>query len=455
MGRQAALHRRDTAYSWYVAVVMCLCFTFSYMDRALLQLLVGPIQKSFDLNDTQLGLLQGAAFAVFYTLFGFPLARVADTRHRRNLTLVGLVVWCAATAACGLAQNMPQLFGARICVAIGEAALAPAAVSLIADYFSPGARTRALSIYSMGVFFGSGLALGLGGTLLKYFGHDGAGQTEPWRMVFIILGAAGLLMVPLLLSVREPARLTDDGRRSEATASLRQVLAEFARKKAALLTTVGGFATTSMAASTLASWAPTFFVRVHGWALGPTGQKLGGMTLVLSPLGAIVGAMLADALTRAGRKDGKLIVGTGSAAFCAVASLVMAVTDQAVALVAIGSIQFVVGFNFGLVQACLAELVPNRMRAIASACYIASSNLLAATFGPLLVGVLNDHVFHDPMMIGRSIAIVAPGGFAVAALILAAGRRSYRSTLSLVAADGAAAQRAPDPAPLSRVKDPA
>lgn len=460
MGSQNAPHRQDTLYSWYVALVLCLCFTFSYMDRAILQLLVEDIKYSFALSDTQIGLLQGAAFAIFYTLFGFPLARIADNGHRRNLILIGLTIWCIATVACGLARTPPQLFGARICVAIGEAALAPAAVSLIADYFSSRVRTRALSIYSMGVFFGGGLALGLGGTLLRSLGHGTVdfgplGHLEAWRVVFIVLGAAGTIMVPLLLAVREPPRLTDTGGRSAGAASLRQVAAEFARKKGALLTTIIGFAMIAMAATTIGAWVPTFFVRIHDWEIGQTGQKLGALTLVLSPLGAIVGATLADAMGRAGRKDSKLIVGVGSAAFCALSSLIMTMTNQTLALVALGLVQFVVGFNFGLVQAALAELVPNRMRAFASACFIASSNLLAATFGPLLVGVLNDHVFADPMMIGRSMAIVVPGGFVVATLVLFFGRRAYRSALSLPPADGApvdGATAVPSTAPAPRTQ---
>ncbi|MDR6530199.1 MFS family permease [Caulobacter rhizosphaerae] len=435
----AAPPRQDSPYGWWVCAVLCLCFTFSYMDRAVVPLLVGPLQKAFGLSDTGIGLLQGLAFAVFYALFGFPLARVADNGHRRNLILAGLVVWCLATVGCGLARTTPQLFAGRILVAIGEAVLMPAAVSILSDYFSTKARTRALSLYSMGVYFGGGLALALGGALMRAVGPRGAvlwgfGHLETWRLVFVVLGLAGLALVPLLLSVREPVRLSDSGGKALGASSLAELAAEFSRKRGALLAVVLGFATLALGGTTFQAWAPTLFVRQHGWAISHAGQALGLFTIVLGPAGAIVGALLAERLAKAGHSDSKLRVGLLSAGGCCVAGLLATAPWVKVAFSAIVCMQFLIGFNFGLVQASLAELLPNRMRAVASACFVAASNLLAATLGPLLVGVLNDRVFHDPMMIATSIRIVAPSAFALAGVVLMLGLRPYRQALALAAA---------------------
>lgn len=430
----ASVQRQDAGYGWWVCAVMGLSYTFSYMDRALVPLLIQPLEHTLKIDDTTIGLLQGAAFAVFFSLFGFPLARVADNGNRRNLILVGVIVWCAATIGCGLAQNVPELFLARICVAIGEAVLQPAAVSILSDYFSPGRRTRALSVYSTGVYFGGGLALSLGGTLLRALGHGGLvvaglGRLDSWRAVFVILGAAGIILLPLLLTVREPVRLSDQGERSGQTTQVSDVLVEFGRKRWALITTILGFATMAMAATTIQTWAPTFFVRVHGWKLGQTGQTLGTLTLILSPIGALLGAFIAERLAKAGRSDSKHIVGMISACACAVASYLVTVSPDKIALIALGTMQFFVGFNFGLVQAALAELLPNRMRAVASATLVATMNLLSAAVGPVLVGFLNDHVFHNPHMIGVSIRLVAPTAFVVAGFVLWAGLRPYRKAL--------------------------
>lgn len=422
---------QDTGYGWFVAAVMCLCFTVSYMDRSVVPLLVQPLERSLGLTDTTIALLQGAAFASFYALFGFPLARLADNGHRRNIILAGLVFWSLATAACGLARDIPQLFAGRMAVAVGEAVLAPSAVSLLSDYFSVRRRAGALSLYSMGVFFGGGLSLWFGGTLIRALGPRGVLQTvigplETWRVVFIALGMSGLLLVPCLLAVREPMRRSNSGVSDVSRTTWREVLAEFGRKRAALSACIMGFAMLSLGAQTISTWAPTLFVRVHGWRLAGAGQRLGAFTLVLSPLGVITGALLSGWLERRGRRDAKFLVGIISGLGCVGAALLVTSASATAALAGIAALQFIVAFNFGLVQAALTELLPNRMRAMGSACYVAATNLLAATTGPLIVGLLNDRVFHDPGMIATSIRWVAPASFALAVLILASGLKPFR-----------------------------
>ena len=427
----SVLTRRDTSYGWWVCAVLCLGFTFSYMDRALVPLLVQPMERALGLSDTTISLLQGAAFAIFYSLFGFPLARRADNGNRRNLIVFGVIFWCTATICCGLAQTVTELFLARICVAIGEAVLQPAAVSILADYFSPSRRTMVLSVYSMSVYFGGGLALTLGGTLLRLIGPHGLqfgawGQISPWRVVFVVLGAAGIILVPLLLSVREPDRHSDLGGVTHRASTLADLASEFGKKRAALSCTILGFATLAMAATTMQAWTPTLFVRVDGWTPGRIGQVLGPLTLICGPLGALTGAALANRLQRAGRADAKLLVGLFSASAGVAMSYLVTVLPPMQAVVTIAILTFLIGFNFGLIQAALTELLPNRMRAVASATFIAASNLLSATLGPLLVGILNDHIFHDPMMIAVSLRIVAPCAFGLAAVILLIGLRPYR-----------------------------
>src|ERR1700736_2906727 len=184
--------RRDGGrYAWYVCVVLMLLLAISYMDRSVLALLVAPIEAAFSVRDTTMGLLQGAAFAVVYVVFAFPLARLADRGNRRNLIVYGVIFWCVATICCGLAQNVGQIFLARMSVAAGEAVLMPAAVSILSDYFGPQSRARALSVYSIGLSLGSGLAMGGGGALMKALGPAGTvvpviGALAPWRLVFVL-----------------------------------------------------------------------------------------------------------------------------------------------------------------------------------------------------------------------------------------------------------------------------
>src|SRR5882762_5938055 len=258
------------SYAWYVCVVMMLLLSISYMDRSVLALLVAPIESAFSVRDTTMGLLQGAAFAVVYVAFAFPLARLADRGNRRDLIVCGVIFWCGATICCGLARSVQQLFVARMSVAAGEAVLMPAAVSILADYFGPNTRARALSVYSIGLYLGSGLALGGGGVLMKVFGPGGAvvpviGVLASWQLVFIVLGLAGLFVVPALLGVREPQRLGDDGRSAEAALPVTEMRREFKTKWAAICGTIVGFALISLGATTVNAWGATLFLRTHGW----------------------------------------------------------------------------------------------------------------------------------------------------------------------------------------------
>ncbi len=150
-------------YAWYVVVILTIAYIFSFLDRQILSLLVEPIRADLGITDTQIGLLQGLAFGIFYTVLGIPIGRLADRYSRRGIIAAGTTIWCLMTAACGLARNFPQLFLARIGIGVGEAALNPSAFSLISDYFPRARRARPMSFYNMGVSLGAGLAHGHGG----------------------------------------------------------------------------------------------------------------------------------------------------------------------------------------------------------------------------------------------------------------------------------------------------
>jgi MFS family permease len=422
-------------YAWYVCLLLMLLLAISYMDRSVLALLVAPIETAFSVRDTTMGLLQGAAFAVVYVLFAFPLARLADRGNRRNLIVYGVIFWCGATICCGLAQSIHQLFLARMSVAAGEAVLMPAAVSILSDYFGPKSRARALSVYSIGLYLGSGLAMGGGGALMKVLGPAGAavpmmGVLASWRMVFIVMGLVGLFVVPLLMGVREPQRLGDDGHSAEATLPFKQMMRELKTKRAAVFGTIIGFALISLGATTINVWGATLFLRTHGWTIGDAGLRLGALTLVFGPLGAISGGVAADWLAKRGRVDAKPFVGLLSASGCIVGALVLTLQSTMIAIIGVGLVNYLIGFNFGIVQASLADLLPNRMRAVISALYIATTNIFAATLGPLLVGILNDRVFTGPAEIAISLRVVAPSAFLLAALTLCLVLPAYRLALA-------------------------
>jgi MFS family permease len=202
----------NSGYAWYVVIVLMVIYTLSFIDRQILAFLVGPIRADLQISDTAIGLLGGFAFAIFYTLLGLPMGWLADRKSRRGLIAIGLVFWSLMTALCSLARSFGTLFAARIGVGVGEATLTPAAFSLIADYFPREKLARALSVYSMGILIGSGLAFIVGGAVVQAMNGMPAlqvpvlGTMAPWRLTFLIVGLPGLAIALLLLTVREPVR---------------------------------------------------------------------------------------------------------------------------------------------------------------------------------------------------------------------------------------------------------
>ena len=169
-------------YARYVLGVLSLVYVFNFIDRQILAMLLEPIKQDLGVSDTLMGFLSGLAFALFYTFAGIPIARWADTGSRRSIIAIGITLWSAMTAACGLAQSFVQLALARVGVGIGEAAGSPPAHSLISDYFPPERRGTALSVYSMGVYVGAAIAFLAGGYLREHF---------DWRVAFLVVGVAG------------------------------------------------------------------------------------------------------------------------------------------------------------------------------------------------------------------------------------------------------------------------
>lgn len=172
------MHNNNQGYPsslsvWTTVTILMIAYVLSFIDRQILNLLVEPIRRDLVISDTQMSLLMGLSFALFYTICGIPLGRLADTSNRRGLIAIGVLFWSAATAACGMAKLYWQFLICRIGVGVGEAALSPAAYSLIADSFPPERRATAISVYSMGVYLGSGIAFLLGGLVIQFASAQG------------------------------------------------------------------------------------------------------------------------------------------------------------------------------------------------------------------------------------------------------------------------------------------
>jgi MFS family permease len=446
LGGAAAMHD-DAAYpragyAWYVVGVLTLVYVFSFIDRQILSLLVGPIRRDLAISDTQMSLLMGVSFAVFYTFFGMPLGRLADSRSRRTIIAAGFAFWSVFTAACGLAQNFLQMLLLRMGVGVGEAALSPAAYSLIWDYFPARRRALAISVYSMGIYVGAGLALFLGGTVTglaaakETWDLPIVGPTRPWQVVFFVVGLPGILLALLMYTVREPARpgrtagSAAEGKHRVSQVPLGEVLGYFRQNWKTLFCHNVGFALLSFSGYGSSAWIPTFLVRNHGWSAREAGQTYGLIVAIFGALGVVAGGWLADWLSRRGYRDSVLRISWVAALLWLPAGLfVPLVASATVATWLLVPTVFLHSVPMGIAPAAIQQIMPPTMRGQASAVYLFVLNLIGLGIGPTAVAMVTDYVFGDDNAVRYSLAIVPTAAHAVAGLLLLMALKPFRQSL--------------------------
>jgi MFS family permease len=426
-------------YAWYVVGVLTLAYIFSFIDRQILALMVGPIQHDLGIGEKQMSLLMGASFAVFYTLFGIPLGRLADTRSRRAIISVGIAVWSVMTAGCGLARTFWQLAVMRMGVGVGEASLSPSAYSLISDYFRPQRRSTAMSVYSMGIYIGSGLAFILGGFITHLVsGRESTdlpwlGPVRSWQLVFFAVGLPGLLISLLLLTVREPVRkgvrLQADGSAITAPSSS-AVWAYIRLNSLTFLCLTVGTGLIALYGYGSYSWIPSILIRRYAWTQTKTGLVFGTIVAIGGTLGIVSGGRLADWLRQRGYHDSDLRIALGGVIaglpFVVLFPLAPSANWAAGLLV---PVVFFMSMPFGVAPAAIQQMMPNTMRAQATAFYLFVINLLGIGLGPTIVAALTEDVFHDKNSVHLSLLVVGAVSFALAVVFLWAGLKPYRRSL--------------------------
>ncbi len=430
---------RPRPYAWYVVAVLTLANVSGFLDRQVLSLLVPPIERDLGLSDTQMSYLLGLSFTVLYTVLALPVARLADRSSRRRIMAVGAGLWSFMTMLCGVAGTFGRLLLARIGVGVGEATLLAPSVSLIADYFPRERLSTAMSVYSLGVFLGSGLAYVIGGSIVGLVSATGVwqwpvvGAIRPWQSVFVLVGAPGLLVALLMLTVREPART---GSVAGAPASIGAVLAYVRRNVRTFATQSVGFAVSGLVNYGIAAWLATFLIRTYGWSAARAGAVQGGLTLTIGVAGTIAGGRLADRSVAQGKTDAALRVGIiGAAGMLVSASMYPLMPTPTLCVAWLAVVNFFAAFPWGAATAAAAEIVPPRMRAQGTALYFFVLNLVSSAFGPTAVALVTDYVFRDQASLRYSLVLVNAIGMALAIVIFVAGMPAYRRTLAELATE--------------------
>ncbi|MDP3492569.1 MAG: MFS transporter [Hyphomonadaceae bacterium] len=374
-------------YPYIVVVMLGLIYTFNFLDRQILSVLAEPIRKDLNLSDTQLGMLTGLAFAVFYTTFGIPLAWMADRVRRVWIIAACCTVWSLFSAACGLANNFLQLALARMGVGVGEAGGNPSSYSLISDYFPSERRGMALGLYQLGLPLGSTAGLAAGGWIAAEHG---------WRVAFFSVAAPGVLLALLLvLVVREPQRGALDrpanGQAHEPTPPLMRGIAAFLGDPVLRSTTVA----TCCAAFILyafISWAPAFLMRVRGMSLTDIALYYSLTSGAGAVVGTLGGGLLVDRLRRWSMRAYALTPGV---AFLAALPLFLgflwAPTWQS-AMIFLGLLSSLLNIYQAPILTIVQNTAPPARRAVSAAMMLFIVNLVGLGCGPLLVGMISDHV---------------------------------------------------------------
>jgi MFS family permease len=410
-------------YAWYVVGVLTLAYVFSYIDRQIFSMVVTPLRQDLHISDTQVSLLIGVSFVVFYASFGIPLGRLADVYSRRVIIVVGLVLWSLFTTGCGLARTFPQMLALRMGVGVGEAALSPAAYSLITDYVPRPRLATAISIYSMGIYLGAGLSYVLGGIVRGYASAQAMstlplfGQIHPWQILFLVVGLPGLAVAPLLFSIREPARLGSAVQ--SGVIPIGQVFSYiFVNAKTFLLHNIG-FGMLSLSSYTAGAWVPEFYVRTFHSNIKTVGITYGIIVAVCGSFGIIGAGRLADHMRARGRANANLFLGMLIGLVWIPLNLLLFLAPSPIwATVWLVPGVIMASAPFGIAPAAIQQMMPAKMRGQASAVYLFILNLIGLGLGPTAVAAVTQHVFGRDDALKYSLTIVTSGACVVAVVLL-------------------------------------
>lgn len=432
---------RGRASPWITVTILTAFYILSYVDRQLFSLLSQDIQTTIGLSDVQLSLLQGFAFSIFFGVVGIPLGWAADRFSRRWILFFGVILWSISSMCCGLAGGFASIFTTRAGVGVGEASLSPTAYSIMGSLFERKRLAFASSVFGIGSNIGGGLALAFGGLVVAAISRAGGidlpvlRHLAPWQMAFLMTGVPGFLLAGLAFAIRDPARKAT-GAALQAQGSWRNFF-RFVRTEPLLLARhFASFPLVAMAIYCAGAWGPPYLMRRFSLPLQDVGYILAFSSGLCGIVGSLVAGYLADRLMKRGRYDGcyrvamfgtLLSIPFGLLAFLAPTALAAGVGISLFSL-------FASSFG-GTAAASLNLIVPEPFRGRAFSLYWMWMSVMGA-LGPLLAALFSEHLFHDRLMVGKSVALVMALTLPVAVLMFASNLRGlHRINVGLVEAE--------------------
>ncbi len=426
--------------AWYAAIFLTVAASFSTVDRQILALMIGPLKRDLAISDTEMGVLGGLAFTLLYTFATLPAAWLADLKSRRLVVTGAVALWSLMTATCGLTHRFLTLFLARMGVGVGEAALSPAAYSMLSDLFPKRALPLAIGLITAAPFIGVGFASIVGGQLVQRLEAapvvlPGLGLVKSWQAIFLMLGAAGVALALIgRLTLAEPRRRGLVSGAARETLSLRQIVDFLAGRRRFLILHFIAFIALSIQGWCLFFWVVEFLVRERGMNHAQAGLDYGIMALVFGLSGSIVAGRLASRLQARGDGDATMrLVLMSVLALGPLAVAMPLVPHAAMTLALLAPITFLMGWPGGLGTTALQFIVPNELKGRIIALYMLVVNCISLTLGPWLGGLISDRVFAGKSL-GGSLGLMAAIDYPVAAFCLLLCLAPFRRAIAQAAA---------------------
>lgn len=398
--------------AWRTLAILVILYFLSLLDRQILSLLVISIQSDLHLSDTQLGVIQGLAFSLFYSVMGVVLALAVDVYSRRWMVFFGVIIWSLSTISCGFAHSFLGLFSARLGVGFGEAVLAPAAAALIGNLFPRGRLSLANGIYYASTNLGGLAAFSLGGILITYLGihkgfsAPGIGHLKPWQGAFFFTGVIGLPLSFLAFLIWDPQKSRNKKSHNKSfELEHLETFSAFVRRRGALWAYHSfGFTFLSMCAYAAISWTPTYLARAFNASHTVIGLVMGLSFGLCGGTAGIFWGWVIDRLYRRGMTDAHyrvylFLVPIG----VPIAIAAFTATNLTLSSILI-CLTWLAMFGLGPLLAALLIITPWHLRARVSAGVTLTVGVLSIGLTPFLIGVITDHVFHNPAKVGWSIA---------------------------------------------------
>ena len=428
---------RKTSYS--AVVVMTLAQVFAFIDRQIPAMLVEPIKQDFNLNDSQIALLGGAAFSIFYAIMALPIGYAVDRYKRVNVLGTGIFVWSLMTTLAGLANSFGRLFGARIGVAVGEAVMAPVSVSLVSDYFPQNRQGKPMGIITAGVYIGIGATLIGGGYIIDYLTDiggitiPGIGYFKPWQATFLVVGIPGILISFAAFMLHEPRRL-GLVQTSEKDSKSINIFSHLIKNKSTLIPMFAGLIFMALIFYSFTFWAPSMMVRTYGLSLTEVGFSLGIITIISSILGTISSGAVVDYLRSKGITDAPIRTAMFACIFAMPAICLAPLVENVVAAwILIGVYLFFISSFAPIGLLAVSGVSSNEVKGQMAAVHAFLMMAFGLSLGPQITAFFTDFILQDESKLGLAVSLTGGLVLPIAAVCFWMSLKRYRKAYDQLA----------------------